>query len=132
MSALKILVADDESIIGTMFKRELESKGHNVDVVLNGAEALKLVSSNGYDLVFMDIVMPGMDGIETSKEIKKICPELMVALMTGKIDRDTVNKEAEFVSAGGRVFLYKPFSEDEMNSVIQEALEKKIGKSRSL
>lgn len=123
MPAIKILVVDDERIIGTMFKRELESEGYSVDVALNGVEALKLVSSNIYDLVFMDLMMPGMDGIETCREIKKICPDLIVALMTGKVDRNSVNKELDFVNAGGKpFFLYKPFAENEITDVIQKAL----------
>ena len=131
MSAINILVVDDESIIGTMFKRELESKGYDVDVVQDGVEALKLVGSNRYDFVFLDMVMPGMCGMETCREIKKICPNLIVTLMTGKIDRNTLDKEADFVKAGGRPFLYKPFSENEITDVIQKELVEKR-KSRSL
>lgn len=131
MSALKILVVDDEPIIGTMFKRELESKGYDVDVAPDGTAALELVSSNKYDLVFMDIVMPGINGIETCKEIKKTCPDLTVTLMTGKIDRETLDKETDFVNAGGRNFLYKPFSENEINDIIQKVIGEKNRKSRS-
>lgn len=122
MTGIKILIVDDEPIIGTLFKRELESKGYHVDVVLNGADALQLVNSNRYDFVFMDVVMPGMDGIETCREIKKIYPELIVTLMTGKIDKETLDKEIDFVNAGGRHFLYKPFTENEIADVIQKTL----------
>lgn len=125
MSAEKILVVDDEPIIGIAFQRELGEKGYDVDSVLSGEEALKAVKQKKYDIIFIDKVMPGMDGIETCRKIKYISPDSIAIFMTGLFDKENILKEAQFVAAGGRTYyLYKPFSQGELLEVIQKALDK--------
>ncbi len=127
MSAENILVVDDDAIIGITFQRELNEEGYNVDSVLNGEEALKAVKLKKYNWVFIDKVMPGMDGVETCKEIKKISPDSILIYMTGFLDKNNVLKEAEFVDAGGRVYyLYKPFAQGELLAVVQKALKESL------
>lgn len=126
MTKETILVIDDEPIIGTAFQRELGEKGYIVDSVLNAEEALKAAKQKEYDLVFIDKVLPGIDGIETCRKIKQISPHSVAILMTGYLDKNNTLKEQEFIDAGGRsYYLYKPFSKGELLFVTQKALKEK-------
>jgi len=129
MSAENILVVDDEKIIGVAFNRALSEKGFHVDAVLSGEEALIAVTKKRYDLIFIDKSMPGMDGIETCRAVKKLSPESIAIFMTGSFDKDNILKEAEFVKAGGRTYyLYKPFAQGELQEVAVKALSEKENK----
>ncbi|PIR17049.1 MAG: hypothetical protein COV46_05940 [Deltaproteobacteria bacterium CG11_big_fil_rev_8_21_14_0_20_49_13] len=133
MSGENILVVDDEPIIGTAFERELEDKGCNVDSVLSGEEALKTIRSKKYDIAFIDMVMPGMNGIEACKKLKETSPDTILIFMTGRVDKDVIYKELDFQRAGGKVyFLYKPFLKDEIYEVIEMALAEKAKKEINL
>jgi CheY-like chemotaxis protein len=70
MKNAKILVVDDEENIRLLFKEELEEEGYAVDVASNGYDALQKLRDTQFDVVVMDIKMPGMDGIQTLNEIK--------------------------------------------------------------
>jgi CheY-like chemotaxis protein len=80
MEKTKILLVDDEEHIRLLFQEELEEEGYLIDVASNGLEALAKVKSDHFDLVILDIKMPGMDGIQTLNEIKKINKEQRVIL----------------------------------------------------
>ena len=123
MAGESILIVDDETLICASFERELSAKGYLVDTVLNGDAALDAVMKKKYDLALIDKNMPGMDGIETCRAIKKVCPQMVLVFMTGFFDKENILKEKQFVAAGGRTFhLYKPFAAGEVQSVIQKAL----------
>ncbi|MBF0121881.1 MAG: response regulator [Candidatus Omnitrophica bacterium] len=126
MASESILVVDDEPIVGLGFERGLGDKGYYVKSVLSGEEALKAVALRKYNVVFIDKDMPGMDGVETCREIKKICPDSICIFMTGKFDKNNTLKESAFVEAGGRTYyLYKPFIAGEIQEVILKALSEK-------
>jgi CheY-like chemotaxis protein len=77
-----------------------------------------------YDLVFIDMVMPGMDGVQTCQTLRSINPDSILVFMTGKIDEHTVSREIEFTNSGGESFyLYKPFAEGEILGVTKKALQ---------
>lgn len=80
MEQIKILLVDDEEHIRLLFQEELEEEGYLIDVASNGLEALSKVKSDHFDLVILDIKMPGMDGIQTLNEIKKINKDQRVIL----------------------------------------------------
>jgi CheY-like chemotaxis protein len=123
MAGESILVVDDEPLIGTAFKRELSQKGYNVDCVLSGEEAVKAATQKKYHIGLIDKDMPGMDGIETCRQIKKISPDSILIFMTGLFDKQNIVKEQQFVEAGGRTYyLYKPFAQGEVQEVILKAL----------
>jgi len=126
MSGKKILVIDDEEIIQIAFKKELEREGYVVDGALSGEEAVKLVKAKKYDLVFVDFVLPGINGVQTCREIKKISPEATLVFMTGNIDKRLNYSEMDFAEAGGRIYhLYKPFINDEILDIVKKALKEK-------
>ena len=80
MKTTTILVVDDEEHIRLLFKEELEDEGYAVDLASNGLEALEKLKHSDYGVVVLDIKMPGMDGIQTLAEIKKINKDQPVIL----------------------------------------------------
>jgi CheY-like chemotaxis protein len=130
MAGEKILVVDDDKIIQALFQGELGPKGYEVDAALCGEEALEKVKQKKYDLVFMDFVLPGMDGIKTCQAVKKIAPDSEIVFMTGWVSDGMTYKEVKFMEAGGKVYyLYKPFIEGEIIATVNKALaEKNAGK----
>jgi CheY-like chemotaxis protein len=123
MADEKILVIDDVEIVFSAFREELEKEGFRVDTALSGEAAVEKARSEKYDVIFIDMVMPGMDGIQTCRAIKKISPDSRLIAMTGQIYRGLANKELEFIKAGGRVYyLYKPFQSGEILQVTKNAL----------
>src|SRR3989337_4023568 len=84
MSTLKrILVVDDDPVIGKSFDRVLSGKGYAVITAADGEEALRKLSTETYDVVFTDIKMPGMSGIEVAEHVKASQPWLPVVIVTG-------------------------------------------------
>ncbi len=80
MENVKILLVDDEEHIRLLFKEELEEEGYTICLASNGFEALEVMQADSFDLVVLDIKMPGMDGIQTLNEIKKINKDQRVIL----------------------------------------------------
>ena len=118
-NAAKVLVVDDDRIVGQSFDRVLTEKGYEVNTAMDGEEALKKVGSNGYDLVFTDIKMPGMDGLEVAKRIKEMNPRLPVVVVTGY---GTADNEARAEEIGVSGFLRKPLSPDVIEWITDKTL----------
>lgn len=127
MAHEKILVVDDEPIMVTAFQQELGREGFQVEGASNPDEALEKVKSAAYDVIFIDYVLPGMNGVELCKAVKKICPEATLVFFTGKVRGfDPIAVETEFKQAGGEVyFLYKPFVAGELLEMTKKALAKR-------
>lgn len=113
---LNILVVDDEEEICNMFEKLLSFEGHRGQSALTGKKAINLVKKEHFDVVFLDIVIPGITVFEVLEKIKKISPETKVVIITGKlIDKDLLQ---ELEQKGSSVFLQKPFKiEDIMISI---------------
>jgi CheY-like chemotaxis protein len=103
----KVLVVDDDPVVGKSFDRVLSPKGYAVISAASGADALARLETENYDMVYTDIKMPGMDGIEVAKRIKASRPWLPVVIVTGY---GTEANEAEARKAGVSEFLHKPLS----------------------
>jgi CheY-like chemotaxis protein len=80
MNEIKILVVDDEDNIRFLFKEELEEEGYQIDMASNGFEAIEKIKGSKFDLIVMDIKMPGMDGIQALNEIKNMNKDQLVVL----------------------------------------------------
>ena len=120
MSTLKkILVVDDDPVVGKSFDRVLSGKGYAVITAADGEEALRKLSAETYDLVFTDIRMPGMSGIEVAERIKVSQPWLPVVIVTGY---GTDENEARAKAAGIAGFLNKPLSPDVIEGTTTMAL----------
>jgi excisionase family DNA binding protein len=101
-----ILVIDDEETICSLFKDTLEGEGHSVTTVNDSNKGLELVKSNTYDFVFLDLKMPGMDGAELFKQIKKAKPSLPVTIVTAYPESDLM---AKALAHGPLGVIGKPF-----------------------
>ncbi len=103
----KVLVIDDDPVVGKSFDRVLSPKGYAVIAASGGAEALDRLAREDYDVVFTDIKMPGMDGLEVAKRIKASRPWLPVVIVTGYGTHENESEAREIGVAG---FLRKPLS----------------------
>lgn len=106
-SLRKVLVIDDDPVVGKSFDRVLSPKGYAVISAASGADALEKLAKEDYDVVFTDIKMPEMDGIEVARRIKASRPWLPVVIVTG------YGSEANEMRArqlGVAHFLHKPLS----------------------
>jgi CheY-like chemotaxis protein len=123
MAEKRILVVDDVEIVFSAFTEELEKEGFIVDTAMSGEAAVQKARTENYDLIFIDMVMPGMDGIQTCRAIKELCPSSRLVAMTGQIYSGLADKELEFIKAGGKIYyLYKPFQSGEILQVTKQAL----------
>lgn len=110
----KILVVDDEETIGIGISEILKDEGFEAAYVVNGKEAVEAVRRKGYGLIFMDVVMPGMNGLDTYREIRKITPDAKVILFTGYF-RDAEEVISQGVKEGMiDEFIRKPYFADEI------------------
>ncbi len=120
MSTLKkILVVDDDPVVGKSFERVLSGKGYAVITARDGEEALRKLGSESYDLVFTDIKMPGMNGLEVAERVKASQPWLPVVIITGY---GTEANEARAEAAGVSGFLHKPLSPEMIEGTTENAL----------
>jgi DNA-binding NtrC family response regulator len=122
MHALKVLFVDDEiDFLDTLMKR-MKKRGVDVRGVGGGEEALKLLAENPPDVVVLDVKMPGMDGIQTLKEIKQRYPQVEVIMLTGHASVDAAITGMEL---GAFDYLMKPMDIDELHFKIQDAYKNK-------
>ena len=116
----QVLVIDDDAVVGRSFDRVLSQKGYDVSTALSGEEAMKDIESTDYDVVFTDIKMPGMDGIEVAERIKAQCPWTPVVVITGY---GTEENEARASVLGVSGFVRKPLTPEMIESITLKALE---------
>jgi two-component system, response regulator, stage 0 sporulation protein F len=111
-----ILVVDDEVTIGQLFRDSLERNGYQVTAVSNSLEALDTVSRQRFDLIFLDLAMPELDGSELFRQIRKIDKQVPVGIITGYPDSDLLKKAREH---GPFLIMIKPFTGDEIVQAVQ-------------
>jgi DNA-binding NtrC family response regulator len=116
----QVLVIDDDAVVGHSFDRVLSEKGFEVDTALSGEEGLKDIDTRNYDVVFTDIKMPGIDGIEVAEKIRAKCPWTPVVVITGY---GTTENEAKASVLGVSGFVRKPLTPEMIESVTLKALE---------
>lgn len=102
----------------------LKRKGYNVATASDGMEALKMAKDNTFNLIFIDIKMPIMNGVETYKKIKKIRPEAVVIMMTAYSVEELIQEALE---EGAYGILHKPIDPEKVISLIKKVKEKKNG-----
>lgn len=123
MSKGKILVIDDEDIIRISCLRVLAPEDYEVKTAGNGPDGLKMLEEEKFDLVLVDLKIPGMDGIEVQKEIKKRWPETKVLIMTGYQSIDTETIAAEWLIASDCIEKY--FTPDILIAAVDKVLREK-------
>lgn len=119
---MRILWIDDEIELLKPHIYSLKERGYEVDVANNGPDGLELVNKRDYDLVLLDEIMPGMDGIETLSEIRAESEDVLVAIVTKSEEEELVD------SAFGKLaddFIIKPITPTQLGSAIKRLLERK-------
>ena len=107
----KILVIDDEEVVQLSYVRTLSGEHCKVDVVRNGKDALQMMDQHPFDVVLLDLRMPGMDGMTVLKAIKEKWPESEVIIITGY---PAVESAKEAVTLGAYGYLAKPVGPDDV------------------
>lgn len=118
----RILAVDDEAIILDSFRKILVLAGYSIDTVEKGGEALGLIQKHDYDFVFTDLKMPEMDGVEVTKAVKHIRPDIDVVVITGYASIETAVETMKF---GAMDYVQKPFTEDELIDFVNKCLIKR-------
>ena len=118
----KILCVDDESVILDSFRKILVLDGYSVDTVESGGEALNLIKDHHYDFCFTDLKMPEMDGVEVTKTVKHLRPDIDVIIITGYA---TVQTAVDCMKFGAMDYVEKPFTEDELLEFVKKSLYKR-------
>jgi len=118
----KILVIDDETIVHESCTRILTAKGYSINCAYTAQEGFAKIGEEPYDLVIIDVQMPGIMGIEALKKIKADYPDIGVIMITGYPTPETA---VEAMKLGAFDYLPKPFTPDELTAVVSKALEKK-------
>jgi DNA-binding NtrC family response regulator len=117
-----ILVVDDQFADRETLKGILEDKGYRVATAQDGAEAIEMVRSKHYDIIFLDVRLPGMDGVETFEQVKKIDPQATVIMMTGYTEEDLVKRA---ITQGAYTCIYKPFDMENVISLVEDITKKR-------
>ena len=123
MEGIKALVVDDKRITGDLFGYILGQRKHDITVVQNSKEAIDLIRHQNYDIVFLDIIMPEIDGIEALEEIRKIKPQQPVIMMSGYVVEEKRNRIKDL---GAIACLDKPVEMDKVREAVKLALGKDI------
>ena len=118
----RILIADDEEIIVRSCRRILEDAGTTIDSASDGVEALRKIEDAPWDILVLDIMMPGLDGLEVLRNVKERHPEIDVIMITGLAQIPTAVKAMKL---GAFDYLPKPFDPDDLKHVVERALERR-------
>ncbi|MEP9412121.1 MAG: sigma-54-dependent Fis family transcriptional regulator [Candidatus Brocadia sp.] len=121
MSVEKILVVDDDTLGREYLCETLTRGGYDVVSAGDGLQAIARISKEGYDLIFLDMKMPGMSGMEVLEKAKAVLPDTVVILMTAY---GTIETAVEAMKKGAYDYIIKPFSPDQIEHLISRVNER--------
>ena len=110
MNDFNILVVEDEKQMSMFIEMELSHEGYNVDVALDGIEGLKKALNKGFDLILLDVMLPGLNGIEVCKKVRQVS-KVPVIMITAKSD---IRDKVIGLDVGANDYLTKPFAIEEL------------------
>ena len=116
---LQVLVIDDDAVVGRSFDRVLSDKGYEVSTAVSGEQAMETLENTNFDVVFTDIKMPGMDGLEVTERIKAKFPWTPVVVITGY---GTQANEVRASVLGASSFVRKPLTPEMIESITLQAV----------
>lgn len=128
MKNAKVLVVDDEKGICDFFQKVLPQEGYEVSVASDGEKGLDVVKKEKPMVVLLDIRMPGMDGVEVLREIKKIDKNIVVIIITAY---STMRTARETMRLGAYDYITKPFNLDYIKALIKDALKVSVPRESS-
>ena len=129
MEKQPILVVDDEKNIRLTMSQSLEPLDMTVQTAASGEEALEKLRSGLFGVVFLDLKMPGMDGMEVLRRIKKDWPKIRVIIITA---HGTIESAVEAMKLGAVDFIQKPFSPVDIRELAKSVLEETLDKERTV
>jgi two-component system response regulator HydG len=119
---MSIMIVDDERIIRESFLHWFEKYGHKVDAAASGPEALEKLEKTPFDLLFVDIKMPGMDGIELLGRVKEEYPETLVVIITAY---GSIESAVKAMKLGAADYLLKPFKPEQLSLLMEKLAQQK-------
>jgi DNA-binding NtrC family response regulator len=122
MTEKVLLVDDEEDFLETLADR-MRTRGMTVDTSSSAIDAIKRIDTESYDAIILDLMMPGMDGLEALKIVKERRPELQIILLTGF---GTLEKGIEAMKLGATDFVEKPADLESLTQKIKNAHAKKM------
>ena len=121
MKSVRVLLVDDEVDLTDTTKTLLEHRGYDVPAVNRGDSAIRALGQEKYDVMVLDLKMPGMDGISTLKEIRKLHFSTQILVLTG---HGAINTALEAMELGAYDYLTKPCDIDELTEKLEDAIKK--------
>src|SRR5438067_6307843 len=109
--AVRVLIVEDQPKLAALLGRGLREEGHAADVAGRGEDALWMAGAASYDVIVLDIMLPGIDGIETCRELRRLGVWSPVLMLTA---RDGVDDRVRGLDSGADDYLTKPFAFDEL------------------
>ncbi|MFO7652921.1 MAG: response regulator [Candidatus Krumholzibacteriia bacterium] len=128
MNVARILLVDDEEVFVQNMQRLLTNRGYTVTTASSGEDALDRLSERAYDVVVLDLRMPGQGGLSTLKAIKRRFPLVEVLILTG---HGAIDSALEAMRAGAYDYITKPCEVDDLTRKLENAREHKDGAERS-
>jgi CheY-like chemotaxis protein len=130
----RVLVVDDDTAVRTVIQTVLEREGFDVVLAKDGTSGIAAIQRNAFDVVIVDIFMPGMDGLETIRVFNKYAPSVPVIAISGFLFRGTSTPAPDFLSMatklGAAYSLHKPFRPNDLLRVVEACLGDDGGRSR--
>lgn len=123
----KILIVDDEKAIRDSLKELLILEEYQVETAANGEESLEMMEKKEFDLVLLDIKMPGVSGVEVMRQVKKYYPDTKVIVLTG---HGSLESAIEAIRSGAEDYMLKPYESSDILVSIGKALTEKAAKQR--
>jgi DNA-binding response OmpR family regulator len=120
---LEVLVVDDQPDVVQVIQRGLEMSGHRVDSATTGEEGLEQASAHSYDVVILDVILPGMDGFEVARRLRDRGVSTPILMLTSRDDEEGV---VQGLSEGADAYLPKPFRLAELEAHLH-ALKRRVG-----
>ena len=118
---VNILVVDDEEIVRDSLCSWLKEDGYQAEAAEGGLKALEMMKQRSWNVLFVDLKMPGMDGLEVMRKVKEVQPEIPIIIITAYA---TVNTAVEAMKEGAYDYLVKPFNPEEISLIIRRLIEK--------
>src|SRR5437660_10730468 len=123
---MRILVIEDEAKVASFIRRALEEESYAVDACADGAKGLDLASAGCYDLVILDLMLPGLPGIQGLKALRKDQVSVPVLILTAQ---SQVNQKVKGLDAGADDYLTKPFAIEELLARVRVLLRRGTGEA---
>lgn len=121
-SKANILVVDDEAVIRDGCTKILTKAGWDVETAENGRDGIELIKNKNFDILLLDLMMPGMNGLEVIQVVNEIAPAIYIVVITGYA---TIETAVEAMKRGAYDYIPKPFTPDQLRVVVKKVLDNK-------